>query len=45
MARYIMEYSGFIGGEKKSSSVKPHVEETKKYNICLKAYADSQKLQ
>ena len=29
MARYIMEYSEFIGGEKKSSSVKPHVEETK----------------
>ena len=30
MASYIKKYSDFIGGEKKTSSVKPHVEETKK---------------
>ena len=30
MATYIKKYSDFIGGEKKSPSVKPHVEEPKK---------------
>ena len=30
MASYIKKYSDFIGGEKKTSSVKPHVEEPNK---------------
>ena len=41
MASYIKKYSDFIGGEKKTPSVKPHVEEPKKAVKTVNATTDT----